>query len=172
MIDQVLHTLSSELNIHLRRQGGIEADLSMVAGPKDPNDNEAQDRLVLTVVNVEQEKLQRVRNHLGHDLTATSPPALHGLNLYVLVKSDFSDYRVALKRLSEAISFFHERPMFNPENTPDLPAVVERVVVEHQNMDLETASFLWKMLAEPYVPAVLYKVRLFVGEADQIESRI
>ncbi|MEM8488354.1 MAG: DUF4255 domain-containing protein [Bacteroidota bacterium] len=170
MIDQVLYLLSNELNTHFRMKETLASELSIVAGQKDPGDPGQLDKLVFTLVNVAPDKtLKNIRNPIGLDRVRRGPSL--GLQLYVLLKADFAMYSTALNRLSQAVSFFHDRPIFGQQH-PALPEHVERVNIELEDTDLESASRLWTMLGERYMPSVLYKVRLLVDEQGPIDAPV
>lgn len=171
MIDQVLHLLSNELNTHFQVKEGLVSELSVVAGQKAPGDQGRLDKLIFTLVHVAPEKtLKGIRNPGGLDRGIGIPNAPLGLNLYVLLKADFATYSIALNRLAEAISFFHNHPVFSQQHTPAFPDNVEHLEIEFEDTDLESTSQLWMMLGERYMPSVCYKVRLLVGEHRSIDA--
>lgn len=167
MLYETLKFLSERLN-QLWKAGGPAGGESLLEWGNiaqlellGPNDDTLEDRIVLTLVNLEEEKT--LRN--GQSTTTTSQgkivhlPPIH-LNLYLLFSMRFSSYDAALKNLSNVLLFFQQRPVFDVANTPGMPPGVEKLVFDLVTMSFEQQNQLWVILGSKHYPSALYKMRL------------
>lgn len=174
MIDRALKTLVGGLDRHLSARfaaPGPLALLSPVVGADNAPPQDAKDRVLVTLVNLERESIaknaaQRYRAEGEGYLRA--PPPLN-LNLVVLISANFPEnYGDGVAVLSSVLSYFQARPVFEPANTPDLPPGVRRLTVEWKDMSLSEIHNLWTVLGGRYLPSVVYLVRMLVVEDDLI----
>ncbi len=142
--------------------------------PKDPN---IQDNVIMSVVNVEEEKALRYsktqtliqRPDPNDSQIVTHHPVIF-INLYILFGSNNSSYRIALNEISSVINFFQRQHVFTNEQLASIPEEVERVVFELCTTSFEQLNHLWGVLGGKYIPSVLYKVRILPHEDIRLES--
>jgi Pvc16 N-terminal domain len=125
-----------------------------------------KDKVVLTLVNVEEEKTLRnmpASIPVGSGYSYQNPPIV--LNLYVLFSvnyhSTLNSYDNSLIYLSEIIAFFQRKKTFTALNTPLLmDKNVDKLIFDLHSLSFEQMNHLWAVLGGKYIPSVLYKVRL------------
>lgn len=167
MIQAAIQFLSTQLGQHVRRRHGAVEELVVASTLVQPDGSpvpQAQNRLVLALVNVEKDGLPRPSQGRfpeadGRSGVRTAP--LH-LNLHVLMAANFGagSYPEALRLLSTGIAFFQRNPMFHQGASSDIPAGIERLILDIENTSLQELSNLWGMLGAKHVPSILYKVRM------------
>lgn len=167
MLYETLKFLTEHLNQLLRAGGppggedllewGNIAQLEMLGA----NDATLENRIVLTLVNLEEEKtLKNGKNiaEIGNIKIAHQPP-VH-LNLYLLFSMRFTDYDNAIKNLSSVLLVFQQQPVLTPATTPALPAGLEKLLFELVTLSFEQQNHLWGVLGGKHYPSALYKVRM------------
>lgn len=152
MIREALTCIATELNAR-KNSGKIPAIVSAIK----TNRVEHENQLVLSLVNIEEEL--SLRNFA--EINNLAPPTLH-INLYVLITADFnpSDYEESLDSISQVISFFHQKPVFTPQNTKMPGKYIEKFIVEFYNVDINTFALFCETVGVNNLPSVLYKIRL------------
>lgn len=168
MIAPTLDFLAKELNAYLDQRimassikrvvvGNVARALDATGGD---TDNAVGDKVVLTLVNLEEEKSVRLQETVVKTATTArykNPPLQ--LNLYVLVSVTKDDYPDALVQLGHAVQFFQFQNVFTPLTHPGLDPNIEKLVVELYTMNFEQVNHLWSTLGGKYLPSALYKVR-------------
>ncbi|MEO0421573.1 MAG: DUF4255 domain-containing protein [Pseudomonadota bacterium] len=173
MIDAAIEHLAARLNLQLRSAFATDEDLVVVSNLCEQDGSAAPDvanKLAVFLVNLEQEAAARTAPAVrvaGGGLSLSSAPPLQ-LNLYMMVAANFhtESYVQGLRYLSEALSFFQCHPVFDQQASPDLPAPIERLVLDIKNQSLEELGTLWGSLGGHYRPSILYKVRYVLQAAD------
>jgi hypothetical protein len=94
------------------------------------------------------------------------------LNLNLVFVANFQDYNESLKFLSLLLTFFHSKPVFTPQNTPELPEAAAKITVEINNLDQQSQNQLWAALGSSIMPSVNLKLRLITITSDQILAEI
>ncbi|MEK8048744.1 DUF4255 domain-containing protein [Ideonella sp. DXS22W] len=84
------------------------------------------------------------------------------LSLSVLFVARFKSYALGLNQLALVIRFFQTHPVFDHENTPGLPAGVEKLAVELVTLPQHEQNDIWSALRVHYQPSVMYRVRMVV----------
>jgi hypothetical protein len=82
------------------------------------------------------------------------------LILYVLFVARFKQYELGWEHLSKIIEHFQTNRVFEPENAPDLPAGIEKLVVELVTLDFAGQNEVWNALRTTYHPSILYRIKL------------
>ncbi len=180
MIDIATRLLIDELGQFIEDTTSITANDVVIENianwENDPNNN-LTDKIVATLVNVEEESTMKNRRptqvNLNGGIDYVSPP-IH-LNLYLLFSAVpdgvAQAYEIALKRISQVICFFQAKRMFTVKNSPfstistasslsDLEKNEIRLQVELYTMTFEQINHLWGSLGGKQVPSVMYKIRL------------
>lgn len=124
---------------------------------------EATNKLILSLVNVEKDPLVRPSstcsyNSNGQCVVSASPIYM---NLHIILAANYKgkNYTEALKILSRGMSFFQDYSVFDHQNSPDMPNGLEKLIVDVENIKIQDMNSLWSSIGTKYVPSVLYKVR-------------
>lgn len=178
MIYDALETLRSEASDFLKSlpelnvSGSKLVELSNVA-KEDGLIEIPSNSLGLSLVNIEEERIVRdVRPHRVNPDNSISHlnPELR-LNLFVLFSAHFTDYKTSLQFISGLIRFFQKKAVFTPENSPTLPAAIERLIAELHPLNFEQQNNLWGALGAKYLPSVLYKIRTVPLQEGQVKDQ-
>ncbi|MEZ4686146.1 MAG: DUF4255 domain-containing protein [Bacteroidia bacterium] len=180
MIFHALTILRSQLQVYIEQIGGAndEVVLGNVALAGDQGNTALNDKLILSMVGIEEETTMRNSPSLrpSTDGYAMAQPPLH-VNVHLLLSAHYSTgtgttpYENALTRLSQAITFFQSKPLFNAYNSPGANfSGLEKLTIELQTLGLEQTNQLWGALGGRMVPAALYKVRMLIIDAGRISG--
>jgi hypothetical protein len=131
--------------------------------------NELENRLILTLVNAEEESALKNGNvatrEPGGAVTYQNRPLF--LNLCLLFTANYRKYETALRRLAQVFAFFQGKRTFTSTNSPEHDAVngVFAVTRLSLTMDLlsltfEDISHLWGSLGGKQLPFAAYRGRL------------
>ena len=178
MIEETLRLISDELDRALRRRLPGATSLVALTNLVDSAGGavlEAADKVAMFLVNIEREVIPaRSPRYVdpGAGPIATVRPPVH-LNLMVMFAASPSGptYAEALKLIEGVVLFFQTRAVFTPANTPELPAGVEQLSVEIENLSTTELSNLWGILGGRYLPSILYRFRMLTLDAEQIEAQ-
>lgn len=168
MIHQALSILAEELNLYLTRSmgGGTSQNLVSLAGLTSNTKEEAKNALIITLINVQEEKAKpNLRPSI--ELSKQLPPLQ--LNLHMLLTASFQNYPSSLKMLSATLFFFQSKPLFTIENTPSLAGSVTRISAEIVNHNSQELSSIYSMLGTNYQPSLVYKFSVLgINESELI----
>lgn len=181
MIWDALNTVVDLINDYIS-PGATDAPL-VLANISRVNDGDeftasAADKLVLSIVNIEEDKVARNPEHFvkENNLIRYKNPAIH-LNLTVLFAATHTDYNSALPRIEKIIKFFQINNVFTPANTPQLQTVnevnninIEKIIFDWVNLNLEQVHQLWTTLGGHYMPSVVFKMRMITIDEKQIKK--
>jgi hypothetical protein len=177
MIAHTLDFLAKELNAYLDQRlmassikrvvvGNVARALDTTGGGPD---GAIGDKVVLTLVNLEEERSVRLQETVVRTATtARYKNAPLQLNLYVLVSVTKDDYPDALVQLGHVVQFFQFQNVFTPLTHPGLQPRVERLVLELYTMNFEQVNHLWSTLGGKYLPCALYKVRQITVDEEAV----
>lgn len=179
MIDSAIALLAAQLNQHLKRTFDLSEDVVVVSNLLEQNGNvtpHVNNKLVMFLINIEKDTIPK-RQGNGHSLgpdrkTLHRPPVY--LNLYVMIAGHFSgsNYPEALKFISNTISFFQRRPIFDHQNAPDLDGHIERLILDIENLNIKDLSSLWSILSSKYLPSIVYKVRMVTFDSVDVVGQV
>ncbi len=135
----------------------------------------ARDKLILSVVNIREEKaLKNLPNYVRNDTTLRAtyenPPVF--LNFQILITATHSSYNNALLVLSRTIRFFQSKNVFTQDdvapasitgNAP--PNALDRlenfkIIFDLYSPSLEEVNHLWGTLGGKQYPFVIYTMRM------------
>jgi len=137
------------------------------------------DKIILTVVNIEEESTLKNGNFLRRDFSGPSryenPPVF--LNLYLMItacnksagsSSSDESYAFALKRLSMVIRFFQSQNSFSIASSSGAESLDHKkpenlrlkITAELYTLTFEQVNHLWGTLGGKQMPFVVYKLRL------------
>ncbi len=192
MISHALTIVVNELNKHLFDGYGSvtpEVDLGNLAEgfiSVSGSSGLARDKLYLSLVNTKEEKtLKNVQNYVRNDITLKAtyenPPVF--LNFLVLLTSTYTNYTIALTKLSRAVRFFQCKNVFTQDNVA--PASITSFSVPIDPLDqlksfklifdlysptMEEINHLWGTLGGKQYPFVLYMLRMLDLQFKAIHS--
>lgn len=117
----------------------------------------------LLLINLEEERTLRSpdpRVRVAEDGTRLRVQPDIRLILYVLFVARFKRYEVAWEHLSAILEHLQSNPVFDPGAAPDLPAGVERLVLELVTLSFAEQNEVWSSLRVTHHPSLLYRVKL------------
>lgn len=171
MLNEVLTFLRDHLNHNLHPGAGLAADdtneeaVVFVDGEKIDPISFKLGAVSVLLINVEEDNsLRRPDPYLGLSTggdTIKVNPEIR-MNLYVLFVARYKKYESGLAQLSDIIRHFQAHRVFDRQNSPDLPADIEKLFLELVTLPLSEQNDLWNALRTTYHPSVLYKVRTVV----------
>lgn len=178
MIDKAMNFIVGEINnlLSTRFQSNEKmAVLSSVANPDGTLPQGIENKIVLSLINVEREASANGSSwpmrQLQEGFGRVSPPL--GLNLLVLVTASFSgNYGEALKVLSNVVGFFQSKPSFNAQSSAAFPPDLEKLSLELVNLSIHELNNVWSILGAKYMPSIAYKVRMLVVQENWVSERV
>ncbi|HMX38778.1 MAG TPA: DUF4255 domain-containing protein [Saprospiraceae bacterium] len=142
----------------------------------DANTGDLQNAVVLTLVNIEEEKTLKngaiyVQNG---DALSKRNPTLY-LNLYLLFSCADSSYQTALEQISRVVASLQAKYVFTADTTSDpgqnaFPDGLEKIILDLFSLNFEQINHLWGIMGGKYLPSVLYKARLVEIQAAPQEK--
>lgn len=177
MIDQILNGILLQLNAYIGTVDPevILGNISFADAFQDSSSQNITDKVVASVVNIEQENSLRnlpfkrtIQTAAGLTEGIQQQPEIY-LNIYVLFSANKSNYGTALQRISQVIAFFQRRFVFTQTNTPVLVTLnLDKVIFDLYSTRFEELNQLWSIMGGKYIPSVVYKMRLAViQDADE-----
>src|SRR5580765_7349022 len=171
---EVLNFLKLQLESYISEGRGNGEPILELGNPWSNKDNNQNATFLnaISLINVEEEKIFKtqeppvMQNKNGNYFR--KEPDLK-LNLYMLISSYNKKYEDALKFMSKVVSFFQQKNVFRRDEKdthPDLPAGVEKILVELYTVGFEQQNQIWASLGTGYIPSVIYKVRMIIIETE------
>jgi hypothetical protein len=178
MIAAAVSGIATQLNQSLRRTFKVGEDLVVVSNLTEPDGNlvaQVPNKLALFLVNIEKDTLPyrpSSLSHAGLGRAGLSQAPVH-LNLMLMFAATFSgsNYPEALKFISHTIGFFQSRPVFDPQNTPELDPRIDKLMLDIENLSISDLSNLWGVLGGKYMPSVLYRMRMIAIDSGQLSGQ-
>ena len=135
---------------------------------------QANNKVVLSLINIERETHAQSGGGIGGNFTRS--PIGHEpiyLNLFVMISICFAgnNYLESMKFLSNAISFFQRRPVFDHNNTPEMDDRIDKLALEIENLSIQDLSNLWGVLGGHYYPSVLYRCRMVAMDPGDVTDQ-
>lgn len=172
MIYKAIYLIQSQLSQFIQPIAGPdEVVLGNIAFNDAPDQNSIRDKIVISLVNVEEEGTLKNGRSFYKDaggVQYTERPVY--LNLYLLITAHYPQaYDTALIRLGSVIEFFQFRKYFDVKSAKPLPDGLDPLnpddVSLYLTMELYTLTFeqinhLWGSLGGKQIPFVMYKARL------------
>ena len=105
------------------------------------------------------------------------------INLYVLITANYTgsenesneaNYIEGLKQLSNELSFFQQKAVFTPANSPLLAAEapnISKLIVELYPHSFETLYNFWTVVGAKYLPSVLYRLRVVEIQEKAVQEQ-
>ncbi|WP_085315878.1 DUF4255 domain-containing protein [Derxia lacustris] len=177
MIAAALDHIAAYLNQALRRRFLVDEDFAVVA-PVTETDGSAAihvaNKLAIFLVNIERDTVAHAGPGNSSASRALQRPMPIYLNLRMMIAASFgaSNYREALKLLSNAISLLQIQSVFDRQNTPELDPRLDKLIVDLESLSSNDLSNLWGVLGGRYLPSALYRVRMVAYDSTAISARV
>ena len=178
-VQYIIRELNNRLNNLPTEDFVIPGNIARLeSGSADLNIGELQFKVVVSVVNIEEEKTLKNSPHFSKEnqLIRTFSPVLH-LNIYVLFSCADETYLSALTKISRIVGFFQRQNTFTAANAAvTFPDNIEKLILDLYSMNFEQLNHLWGTMGGKYHPSVLYKMRMLliqespIADGDVIET--
>lgn len=174
MIKNVVTSITDDLNGYFQHRFTVSEPkviVSNLIGQDGSVPIGTDNRIICSVINIEQEHNLSGGKHLSRNTIVNTPPIY--LNLYLMFSSNFTDsnYLEGLHFLSSVTSFFQSKPVFTPQNTPRLPPNTEKITAEIHNVHVDNLGNLWGAIGAKYMPSIIYKLRMIeIAGAQRLEE--
>lgn len=162
MLYEVLYEIAEELNTHFRLRFGVTEDKLFVSNVvnNDGSDAIEKDSVILSLVNIEEEKKLSNRKNLSDN----APISLKAIILFTTTFTG-NRYPEGLKFISEIIGYFQQNRYLEIEG--------DRINFEIFNIPLMDQNALWASLGAKYNASVAYQVGLInIDESMQTEPYV
>ncbi|MFT4603097.1 MAG: hypothetical protein ACI857_003284 [Arenicella sp.] len=171
MIDSALDAVTKDLNQFLKLKFQLSEDAAILSNLSNLDGSVAVkelNRIVLTMVNIQEDKIANLKSSPGNKIGVNAPVFL---NVHVLVSSYFDQKltKESLRFLAAAVAFFQNKGVFLPGNSPGLDNGIEKLVFEIVNLDFTQQSQLFSSLGAKYLPSVLYRMRMLVIDEETLQ---
>ena len=164
MIDLALACVVNDLNTHWRssrltdEDGVILSSLTRLDGAISPG---IENKLVVLLIGLDEPRDLAGAGGFGRGAVAPARNTFD-LNLHVMVAATYSPahYREGLKALSEIFSYLRNKPVFNAQNTPQMPASIQELNLTVEPTGFAETNQIWSALRTPYQPSLNYLLRI------------
>lgn len=175
MIKEVLTILKNKLNdsVNGLKDGQHSGDIAVVddIAKHDDDTSGLDDKVVITLLNVEEESTLKNRswytrttiseNPPVYDMKKQNPPAY--LNLYLMIAANRNAYDKSLSDISKVIEIFQTNNVL--EYTDSDAGKNFKFRIELHSIPFEQLSYIWGLLGGKVMPSALYKVSVVKIEA-------
>jgi hypothetical protein len=175
MIKEVLTILKNKLNdsVNGLKDGQHSGDIAVVddIAKHDDDTSGLDDKVVITLLNVEEESTLKNRswytrttiseNPPVYDMKKQNPPAY--LNLYLMIAANRNAYDKSLSDISKVIEIFQTNNVL--EYTDSDVGKNFKFRIELHSIPFEQLSYIWGLLGGKVMPSALYKVSVVKIEA-------
>lgn len=175
MLDQCLIYLSDRMNQSIKSAFDVVEDIVLVASPSD-NKGQDENKILIFISKIEKDIYSKPGYTAGcstqQRAMITNKPLY--LSISVVVASNFSgvNYTDGLKILSHLLAFFHRNPLFNRQNAPDLPELIEQITMEMESIPEGQLSPMWSMLGARYLPSCVYLIRASISNSEALLAQV
>ncbi|MBC7775225.1 MAG: DUF4255 domain-containing protein [Phycisphaerae bacterium] len=175
MIAETIQFICDEINDYYDMPQPPFVAMSNVAHIEDANSNISKENVIVTLVNIEEEKTLKNGSHyvVDDDKLKKRNPTIF-LNLYVLFACGHNLYPEALKNINKVIRFFQRKSVFTKENSPNSnfpsDALVNKIMLDLFTLNFEQINHLWGILGGKYTPSVLYKLRIVAIQESEMKD--
>jgi hypothetical protein len=194
VIYSALKLIRDELGAFIVTRNGQDEEvvLGNVALLESPDNEAIQDRILISLVNIEEESALKNFKTYQRDnasgIVENVNPTVH-LNLYILFSANYQvgnqAYINALKRLSNVIQFFQAKNVFTMSNSThaDLADLSHnedlnqaqindiKLIFDLYTLTFEQINHLWGALGGKQIPFAMYKCRLIKIADSGIKHR-
>jgi hypothetical protein len=167
MIHEIVPAIQQELNKFLRSKHNLNEDKVLLSNLMNVDGTLAvqeTDKIVMSIVNIEQERSKSntgtyEKTEKGDFIKVNAPV---NIQIYILFSAYFTpeNYLEGIKFITSTIAFFQSRSgVFDPQNTPALNNLIDRLYTEMMPMEFRDLSNVWSLVGAKYLPSVLYKIK-------------
>ncbi len=169
MLGDTLVFLKKQLNTYLRSQNNLgdnaEDPVVFLDGQTTEPLTFKLGAVTMMLINIEEDTVLRaadpyVRVNRDGSRQRTNPDLR--LNLSLLIIARYKQYEDSLNSLSGVIKYFQANRLIDHQTHPDLPARIEKLIIELITMPLGEQSDVWGTLRIAYQPSVMYRVKMIV----------
>ena len=178
MIYQTLEIIKDQVSNYLEHKT-TDANLVVlenVSKHDDPDNNTMSDKVVLSLLSIEEETTLKnhpnVKFENGETIYKNAPV---NLNVFALFSANRNTYTRSLAAISLIIEFFQSKKIFTQVNTPLNPAIPAlddikefRFITELYTPTFEQLNYIWGTLGGKALPNVLYKISIVKIESDTL----
>ena len=173
MIHNVMTTIAQELNEFMRNELNLSEDIvvvnSLVDLKGDPS-MQIENRVCLFLQRIEEEKVAKSGGFQSNP--GVAPPIRVGLHIVFAANFPDPNYREALRFISLILEFFQGKGTFDRSNVPSLPAGLDKLNFDLQDLDYTEMNNLWSLIGAKYLPSLVYKVRLLTFSQNMIREDV
>jgi len=179
MVDKAIAFLGQQINDHLRivLDPNATEDKILLTNLVDQNGKLllGAGSLGLTLVHIEEEftiQPNRALVQMSENTLGAQSPSLF-LNLYLLISANFTEYKSALKYLTQVIKFFQMNTSFEKENSPELESIgIDNLTIRIHKNSIEQQNQLWGTLGAKYMPSIVYKMAVIEVQEGQTKFNV
>lgn len=177
MIDETLQFVVAELNRFFKLRFGLNENMVVLSGLVNMDGTPAlqqDNRIVLTMINVEEERIAAsVPGYINGNGQTSSKYAPVSVYLHLLFAGYFpgGNYTEALKFISGVLAFFQSKHTFTRADYPALPESVDKLVFDLLKFTYQDLSHLWGMLGSKHMPSVGYRLRMLLIDESSIREQ-
>lgn len=167
MLYRCLDYLANRMNQSIRNTFKTVEDVVIVSSPIGADGQPpsmTQNRVLLFMNHIERDSFpQPQSNYSGSSrILITNKPLYINLSIVVAAAFNGPNYTDGLKLLSHLLAFCHRNSLFNRQNSPDMPPMLQQIGLELENLSIEQVGHIWGMLGSRYLPSAVYKVRTVI----------
>ncbi len=171
--------IAALLNQYLKNTFDLSEDIVIVSNLVENDGSvvaQTNNKIVVFLANMEKDTMPQRQNSsaaLSNDRLSINSKPLY-LNLSIVVAANFTgaNYQESLKFISQVVSFFQKQPVFDHQNSPELDANIEKLILDIENVQRHDLSSMWSMFGAKYLPSIVYRVRMVTLDANAVQSRI
>ncbi|MDX1671513.1 MAG: DUF4255 domain-containing protein [Balneolaceae bacterium] len=176
ILERSLTFIRDQLDLYLKQRAGVETDRVALSELLKQNGDIAIDMntVGIALVNIEEERIgkqQEPYQKIDQGTIFRANPEIR-VNLFLLFVARFSKYDEAVKAVSNVISFFQGRNVFERTQYPTMDPSIDKLIFEMQTMNFEQMNHLWGALGAKYMPSVLYKMRMLTIREEEIQAEV
>jgi hypothetical protein len=153
----------------LKESGTI---LSQLVSPDGSIPIQNQNKLVLSLINLEQNSNQPYNNWgtvVENNVQLNLGPPLR-FDIDLIMAACFDDYEESLKFLNAGIAWFQASGTFDVTKYPNMPKGLPRIVLEIETLNHKDMHSLWSALGAKYMPSIIYKMKMITIDSQQVKS--
>ncbi|NOQ27730.1 MAG: DUF4255 domain-containing protein [Bacteroidales bacterium] len=174
MINKALIFVKNTLDQNLRNNFELNESVvvlnSLVSGNEEKISKINQNKMVISLINVEQEIQQpfNTRHNSVNKTGYTDVNQAVNFNLDLLFTACFDDYEEALKFLTATISYFRANSSLTSSNSSNIPQGISKLELDMKTINYNETDSLWSAMGAKYQPSIIYKLRLLSVQASGI----
>lgn len=137
-------------------------------------EKDAKEKVVLSVVNVEEDRIFRSARATRRQEDGTYERVQPEVKLYVylLIVANLGNYNEALKALSYIVSYFQVNSHVDYTDISGVEDVDGRLLFDLYSQTFEQQNHLWGTLGAKYRPSIMYRMGLTTIRDDQKEGEV